>query len=375
MLLKPLKLLAAAGLFGTACSAPVYEGLGEPDTTLASTIPTSGSTAAPGTATGATDPTSTDPTATDPGSTATSLIDPGSTDTTDTTESVESTGPPVSCGNAVLEPGEECDPGYEFLSDSGACTLLCLSARCGDGLVWEGEELCDHGANNNDMTYGGCSTQCLPGPACNDAIVQEPEECDAGSANGSGESPEDGVPCDSGCRFVAKLAFTSSAVYTGGELLGAEGAHMRCVGLAEQAGLDNAGAFRAFISDAGWSPYDDFIHTELPLVLPNGVRIADDWGDLMLNGPGDGIIVTETGEEVLDKKVWTGTAASGKALDPSQTCMGWTSSLPTDKGRIGRTGVDPTLAADWAMWDSLKQWVGADTVGCHLSARLYCVEQ
>ena len=109
--------------------------------------------------------------------------------------------------------------------------------------------------------------------------------------------------------------------------------------------------------------------------LPNGVRIADNWDDLILNGPGDGILVTETGEVLLAENVWTGTAPSGKVFDPGVHCKAWSSSSPVDKTRVGRNAV-PKLPVDvWNQWDAERQWTNFVTAGCYLQYRLYCFEQ
>jgi cysteine-rich repeat protein len=47
------------------------------------------------------------------------------------------------CGNGHLDPGEQCDDGNQ--DDSDACTAVCQDARCGDGAVHAGVELCDSG--------------------------------------------------------------------------------------------------------------------------------------------------------------------------------------------------------------------------------------
>ncbi|HYQ43527.1 MAG TPA: DUF4215 domain-containing protein [Polyangiaceae bacterium] len=59
------------------------------------------------------------------------------------------------------------------------------TAKCGDQIVSTGEA-CDNGAANSDTLYNGCTTQCLPGPHCGDAVVQSPDEaCDDGMNTGA----------------------------------------------------------------------------------------------------------------------------------------------------------------------------------------------
>jgi hypothetical protein len=271
------------------------------------------------------------------------------------------------CGNGVLDPGEECDDGYAGNSDStGLCTLACKRPVCGDGLVWQDHENCDFGPNNNDTVYNGCTTECKFGPSCGDGLVQGPEECDAGEDNGSGEpTSEDGVACESACRFSANVVFVSSTVYTGKEVDGITGAHGHCTELATNAGLDNADKFKAFISAVGFTPAEHFVHSDIPYVRLDGIRIADDWNDLIQNGPSTGLIVTETKVHLMNGYVWTGTAPDGTMYLPEMTCAGWTSDSPALKGRVGRVSPDPHPT----------QWTSDTNPGCHLPARLLCFEQ
>lgn len=160
-----------------------------------------------------------------------------STSTSDASTSADasSTGDarPSSCGNAQLDPGEECDLGLVENSNSGACSIECKDAKCGDGLLQIGKGSCDNAGSNNNTLYGGCMQNCQFGPRCNDGKIQDEEECDLGDANGSGEFSPDGVPCDGGCRYAARLVFLSSVAYKGGEIGGVEGANTKCQLLAD----------------------------------------------------------------------------------------------------------------------------------------------
>jgi hypothetical protein len=284
--------------------------------------------------------------------------------------------PSPSCGDAILDPGEECDLGAAKNNDQGACTLMCKTAKCGDNLIWAGEESCDNGPDNNDNLYAGCTTQCQFGPRCNDGELQGPEECDLGPANGTSEAPPNSVPCSNTCRFAAKLVFLSSVAYMGGELKGAEGAHHRCQELATQAMFDNATHFKAWISDALHSPAKDFTHTVgMPFVRPDGVRIADDWDDLIINGPDDGITVTDTGETLLTKGVWTGTAPNGELHPDTLTCKSWMSSKAADMGIRGLSGIDQQQEPEWMQWVEKRQWTHYAGYNCYAAYPIYCFEQ
>jgi len=63
--------------------------------------------------------------------------------------------PPGSvCGNGILETGEQCDDGNQVDNDS--CHNDCSPAVCGNGIV-EADEQCDDGNHDND---DGCRNNC-----------------------------------------------------------------------------------------------------------------------------------------------------------------------------------------------------------------------
>jgi len=344
---------AASSSTSSTGAEPTPTSSGETSLTPTGTAPTSSTSTTSGTA--------------DNGSTTSETG--GTSTNADSSSSGATDGSTENCGNGVLDPGEGCDEGYAGNSDvAGKCTLACQLPVCGDGLVWQGHEMCDFGPNNNDTVYNGCTTECTIGPSCGDSVVQGPEECDAGPGNGSGvPTSEDGVACESACRFVANVVFVSSAIYTGKGVDGVTGAHGHCVDLATAAGLDNADAFKAFVSAVGYTPADHFVHADIPYVRLDGIRVADDWNDLIQNGPSPGIVVTETKDHLMFGYVWTGTGPDGEMYLPEMTCTGWTSDMPDPviKGRVGRISPDPDDT----------QWTSYANFGCHLDYRLYCFEQ
>jgi hypothetical protein len=372
-------------------------------TLLASACPQGGGQSAPETSSSSTSSTSADPPTIAPTTGATTSATTGSASTTSTSSPLDTgsspsttdesgendagendgssssgttTGGPLqNCGDGELDPDEECDLGVDN-DDHGACTVECKAATCGDKLTWEGHEECDNGPNNNDNLYGGCTTQCQFGPRCNDGIVQDTEECDLGENNGSTEFPAESVPCDDGCRFVARLAFLSSQTYQAGDLKGVEGADIKCQTLAGDAKFDSANKFKAWLSDSQHSPEQNFTKdVDLPIVRIDGVRIADNWDDLILNGPAEGIVVTDKGEPLLGKYVWTGTTPSGKLFDDALTCKAWSSSSPLDNGWRGLSGVDKLQETDWETWVEERQWTNHSPYACNWKLRLYCIEQ
>jgi cysteine-rich repeat protein len=99
------------------------------------------------------------------------------------------------CGDGFINVGhEECDDADAENDDD--CTTKCTLPRCGDGLLHPPSEACDEGKLNSDSFYGGCGSQCQPGPGCGDGVVNGPEDCDDGN-----DDPHDG--CLTGCIEAA----------------------------------------------------------------------------------------------------------------------------------------------------------------------------
>ncbi len=364
-LVLPLSLVAA-------CSPATDSAAGVATTTTSSSTGTDPTpTTAPTTADSGPDPTTTTTAAT--GTTT-------EAGTTSTITEAESTGEPApaGCGDGSLDPDTEaCDNGYGQNNDMAACTLHCELNVCGDGHVYAGVEDCDQGANNNDSerNYGGCGTDCRPASHCGDSQVQALEECDLGPSNGSGNTELGGVGCDATCRFDAKLCFLTSAVYMPNNLGSAEKADKICRNAALVAGYDNASAFKAWVSDDASSPATRFTPSQLPFVLPSGVRVAHNSEQLLGDGPSVGITHTDKGEDLLKALVWTGTAPDGALFDPNLDCQGWTSNGFADQARIGRSGVDKSDPDEFNLWKYQHHWTDYKTVTCDYQNHLYCFEQ
>ncbi|PCC75683.1 Myxococcus cysteine-rich repeat-containing protein [Nannocystis exedens] len=89
----------------------------------------------------------------------------------------DSSGPvPSTCGDKILDPGEECDDGDGV--DGNDCTNSCTIAECGDGVVHDGVEECDPG----DAIDAPCTLACKL-PACGDGLVHGDEQCDDGNTD------------------------------------------------------------------------------------------------------------------------------------------------------------------------------------------------
>ncbi len=125
---------------------------------------------------------------------------------------IDGAGPDVSvpetCGNGVLDPGEECDDGDQNSdTEPDACRTDCTLPSCGDGVVDTGEE-CDDGNQNSDTQPDACRTDCTF-PSCGDGVVDTGEECDDGNQN------SDTVP--NACRTDCTLPSCGDGVVDTGE--------------------------------------------------------------------------------------------------------------------------------------------------------------
>ena len=88
----------------------------------------------------------------------------------------------ASCGNAVVESGEQCDEGAAN-SDTvpDACRLACGHPSCGDG-VRDATEACDDG---NTVSGDGCSANCLVDETlCGNGLIDQGELCDGDALDG-----------------------------------------------------------------------------------------------------------------------------------------------------------------------------------------------
>jgi cysteine-rich repeat protein len=117
-----------------------------------------------------------------------------------------STGLCLSCGDGILDSGEECDDGNNQNGDGCNESCLYVSPSCGDGSL-DADEECDDG---DLFTGDGCDDAChieIP-YGCGDGFISFGEECDDGNTiDGDGceshcactDNDGDGSPLVSGC--------------------------------------------------------------------------------------------------------------------------------------------------------------------------------
>ncbi len=327
----------------------------------------------------------------DPGTGSTGFADPG----------------PV-CGDGVQGPKEGCDEG-EANDDYGFCTHACQLNVCGDGKVLVGVEGCDEGAANSDTgycradcqlgvcgdgfvfagleqcdagdrpseAYGQCDASCTLN-RCGDGHLDPGfEECDDGADNGVGGGRGRLAGCDLDCGFAGRRLFISSQTFDG-DLGTRAGADLACQNLAKAAKYKHPDRFRALLADAEVGPAD-FVADDpggRPFILPSGLILAADYPALIAGGPGDGVVMTETGETLHAAKVWTNLNVAGTAYlkDAASTCAGWSSADLTKTARVGLNAPPPGDAAALAEWKAGKQWLSYITKPCKNLHRLYCVE-
>ena len=254
------------------------------------------------------------------------------------------------CGNGVMEAGEDCDDGN--LENTDACLNNCKAASCGDGFIEAGVEDCDDtNLSDNDACTNACKMA-----ICGDGLTWVgTEDCDDANA-------VETDACDMACKTVVhRKVFVSSASYKG-SMGGLTGADAKCQALATTAKL--TGTFKAWLSDATTGPADpgrlDTMFTGV-YELVDGTLVAHGWTDLADGELGSPINLDESGASV-DSTVWSNTTPGGGSLGGNH-CMSWGSMAPNAMGAYGLST------------DKVATWTDNNaTVPCSIAQNIYCFE-
>lgn len=130
-----------------------------------------------------------------------------------------------------------------------------------------------------------------------------------------------------------------------------------------EAGLANAGQFRAWVSDGVSSPSQWNPHAEGLFVLLSATTVATSWAALTDGSLDAKLDVLENGDPLDDPPfyAWTGANAAGQA--PAANCAGWSD------GTESSLGIQGNLLATDATWSEFE------VHECWTTGRLICVEK
>lgn len=187
---------------------------------------------------------------------------------------------------------------------------------------------------------------------------------------------DDSAPCGDACHWVGRLVFISSEVYPG-DFSGLLYTDLTCQSLAKDAGLARAEGFRAWISTGFDSPLTRFEQIDLvgaPYILLDGRVVADDFMELVEDGPRTGISITESGAAVFGRQVWTNTSAFSEPFSMISHCAAWTSMDPQAVARRGLNALPVELGPNFQLWRSERHWTSYFTNACDKAAHLYCFQ-
>jgi MYXO-CTERM domain-containing protein len=138
----------------------------------------------------------------------------------------------TTCGNGMLDAGEQCDNG----TVADACRTSCLLAKCGDSVVDTGEQ-CD-----SAMSGMPCNPNCTL-PVCGDGVVTTGEECDNGASN-SNTAPD-------ACRTTCKRAKCGDGVVDSTEACDPATATPTCVACMVVAGVGGSAGAGGSVTTGG----------------------------------------------------------------------------------------------------------------------------
>ena len=131
----------------------------------------------------------------------------------------------------------------------------------------------------------------------------------------------------------------------------------------------------AWLSDNTGSPSTRMTKAVVPYVLPNGVKIANNWNDLIDSAIIAAINVTELGGPPpqptfcgpAQTPVWTNTNTNGTQFDAMYNCANWTGNNPNGPSIWGFAD---RIDQGWTLWCS-----GGACINPSFFAPIYCFQQ
>lgn len=204
-------------------------------------------------------------------------------------------------------------------------------------------------------------------------VVAALSSCGGANDGPAGATADDGP--DDTTPPAARTVFVSSTTHRGA-LGGLAGADATCQALGLAAGL--RGTFKAWLSDSALSAGERLSHSPDPYVRTDGVRIAEDWSDLVtpplaqpINVDEHGASLPPDGNFFSTAYVWTGTLPDGRGVGP-WNCDEWTSA----GGREFKDNAIVGKANEPWGWTTVQATPAElATLGCEYEFRLYCFQQ
>ena len=198
---------------------------------------------------------------------------------------------------------------------------------------------------------------------CNDSVATTyptaPELCNGGVDDDCNSATPDSCS-------INKRVFATSTLQTG-NMGGLAGADAKCQARAAAAGL--SGTYKAWLSDGTGSPSTRFTRSTTPYELVNGVKIANNWTDLVDGTLLAAINVTESGGvppagdvACTTGHAWTNTNTDGTQANAIYSCTNWTSTAG---------------GSTWGLFNQASgQWTSYCSGGlCSWNMTMYCFEQ
>jgi hypothetical protein len=237
---------------------------------------------------------------------------------------------------------------------------------------------------DND-TYGDATNKFV-GDKPDNTWVSNKTDCDDSNANIHPNATEIINKLDDDCDGIAdngiKYIFITSLDYAGA-MGGLAGADNICQSRANASTLPT-GTYKAWLSSSTVSAASRLNHSTDPYYRADGVKLANNWADLIDGTLNYGITINENGSAVNPPSsydptngnniVWTGTLPSGEINIPSNPawttfCLNWNSSANKTPDLNPQSASNGYKTYNNYRWSNLGEWNCAD------KARLYCLQQ